>query len=929
MHFFADRRSHLIVGMSSSVNTISQLSPTVPEHRECNLHRLGSFGRRTELGGREVTPLAMPLRNRIQSHLNHREHWRASTQKFEKAPMRHAVFLWLLAAVFLGPCIEATSADDSEEAGIEYRIAQIAAGSGGVYTYTANQWGLLRVVLTNHRDHPVDLLCMTYFDNERTLQFGRRIWLPAQCQITTWHPIHLPEFNGGGDQPRIPFHTLVSEVGDSDNEFVRDEVGKLQYAGELRIARHQPIAGFIQHHGLEAEPPGVGIEPSELVGTARMDFQSPRQVSRFGDRLLPPSQMGFAPLHQLVIADDRMLGDASALAAIRQWLYSGGRLWIMLDRVDPELLSALLGDESGCHVVDTVTLNELHISGDSEHGVYDAEFEQPLKLVRVIVDEEDVPILVNGWPAAFTKQCGQGQLIVTTLESAAWVRRKSVEEMNAGQGEQSAWPFASIPAFQELMGPYFGQMPEASTVSETLEPIVRDYIGYSIPSRWLVMGLLAATIALLAVSGIWLWKAEHLERLTFVVPGITIAAAAVLILIGRQNRQAVPPTTAVIQIVRSLPGTDDVRISGNAGLYSTDSDVAVLEGENGGWVFPELAGTEGTIRRLIWSDLERWEWEGLPQAPGLRAAEFQTSLQTQQRLSAHAAFGPSGVSGTLATPDNLEPQDAVLVTEAGRIGVRLNANGAFTAASDEVLGSDEYLAAGLMSDDQARRSGILAELLQQREFGRVSEPTLYFWTAPWDAGFRFDENAQHSGSALVAVPLEFARPEVGTQVSLPAPLLPYRAAIGPDGHLPAGLFDNRDLLWLAKPSPATGWIRCEIPQVLLPVEIESARIIVRVTGPVGKLELSVSRDNQIVPLQTWIDPVGTLTLDLDGSQLPALDDAGYVYLRVAGGDSDRPELYEPDPESGKLNYWRIDSLTMELQVVVVEQEPSGASDSAP
>ncbi|MGE3798718.1 MAG: hypothetical protein AB7G88_12870 [Thermomicrobiales bacterium] len=842
--------------------------------------------------------------------------------------MRRIVSLWLLASVILTSGNDGVSADDANDAAIEYRVAQVAAGSGGVYTYTANQWGLLRVVLTNHRDHPVELLCVTYFDNERTLQFGRRIWLPAECQITTWHPIHLPEISGGGDQPRVSFHTLVSEVGDSDNDFVRDEVGKLQYAGELRIARHQPIAGIIQQQGLEAAEPVVGIEPAELVGTARMDYQSPRQVSRFGDRLCPPSSLGLASIQQLIISDDRMLGDAAALGAIRQWLYGGGRLWIMLDRVNPDLLSALLGDETGCQVVDTVTLNELHIS-DNKHDVHEAEFEQPLKLVRVLLEDEDVPVMVNGWPAAFTRQYGRGQLIVTTLESTGWVRRKSVEEMNSGYGEQSAWPFASIPAFQELMGPYFGQMPEASAVSETLEPKVRDLIGYSIPSRWLVMGLLAATITLLAVVGIWLWKTEKLERLTFVVPGITISAAVVLILIGQQNQQSVPPTTAVIQVVRSLPGTDDVQISGNAGLYTTSSDTAVLEGDNGGWVVPELAGTEGTVRRLIWTDLERWEWEGLPQAPGLRVAEFHTTLQTPQRVSARAEFSPAGLSGTLTTPENLVPQDAVLVTEFGRIGVHLDSGGAFTAASDDVLGSDEYLAAGLMSDEQARRSSILAELLQQREFGRVSEPTLYFWTAPWEAGFRFDEDSQHSGSALVAVPLDLVRPEVGTQVSLPSPLLPYRAAIGPDGHLPAGLYDNRDLAWLAKSSPATGWIRCEIPRVLLPVEIESARIVARVTGPVAKLELSVSRDDQIVPLQTWIDPVGTLTLEIDGAELPAVDGEGAVYLRVAGGDPDRPELYEPDPESGKLNYWSIDALTMEMNVVVAEQEPSSASDSAP
>lgn len=832
----------------------------------------------------------------------------------------------LLAAVCLGLHHSPLHSDDTDEPQIEYRVAHVSAGSGGVYTYAAGDWGLLRVQLANHNDHPVDLECATYFDSEPTLQYGRRIWLPAHSRIITWHPIYLPSTDE--QETRVPFHTQVSEVGRGADGLVADEIGKLQFSSDLQVVQHRPVTGVIQPYGVDLVDDGVSVFPADVIRTARIELQTPaaRQVSNFGDRLLPPSELGLASLQQLLIADDRMLGDAEALSAIRRWLYAGGRLWVMLDRVDPALLSALLGDESRCQVVDTVTLNQLNISSTREYGSgdYSAEHERPVTLVRVLVDDVEVPLLANGWPAAFWQDCGRGRLLVTTLESTAWVTRKTVEEMNVRDGDEPSWPFKSIPSLEELVGPFFSQLPEDSTVSQTLEPQVREYVGYQIPSQWLVTGLLGLSVILLASIGLWLLRNGALERLAIAIPAVTIVVAGGLVLIGRQNRQVIPPSTAMIQVVHPIPGTDDVRILGSAGLYHSDAVRTVIGGTDGGWIVPELSGTEGTVRRMMWSDLGQWEWEGVQLPPGLRIAESETSSQSPERVSARAVFGPEGLSGMLSTSEYLEPRDAVLITNNGRMGVELDETGAFTADSDNVLGADEFLIAGLLSDDQTRRSRILANLLQQSEIGRVNKPTLFFWTNPWDAGFRFADESQRSGSALVAIPLEFERPAVGTSVSLPWPLLPYREATGPDGYRPSGLFDNRDLVWLAKPRPAMSWLRVQVPRVLLPVDIESGRIVARVTGPVGKLELSVAHGSEIVPLHTWIDPVGTLTLDLEGSELPTLDETGGMLIRVAAGDADRPELYEPDPESGKLNYWRIESLTMELNAVVLEREP-GAS----
>ncbi|WP_145368353.1 hypothetical protein [Maioricimonas rarisocia] len=818
------------------------------------------------------------------------------------------------------------SADDRPGRALDYRVAPVSADAGGVYAYSQGDWGVLHLQLVNRDDEPVELLCTTYFDHEPTLQYGRRVWMPAHSRLHTWHPIRVPLLDDR-DQSTLPFHTQVTLQHGGREVLFEDEVGKVQSGSQLRLLRERYTTGLIGP--MQEEPEGM-VSPFDVVMTGRLDQQLPRRLTLLGDRNLPADESGLQTLDQLVIADDRMLEDPAAMGAIRRWLYDGGNLWVMLDQVDPALLSVLLGDESGCSVVDTVTLTSLQFTGGPDGrdvGTHEAEYERPLKLVRVILDDEQVPVLVNGWPAAFWKNCGAGRLMVTTLETTGWVRPRQENDPRSAGGQSLPTPYVPVPPFRELMGEFFLVTNEAPPVAETLEPYVREYVGYQVPSRGLVAGLLACFVCTVGGVGFWLMRIGRLERLAVIGPTAAIITAAALMLVGRQQRQAVPPTTAVLQLVRPVPGTDDVLISGTAGLYSPDAEETELAGTAGGWIQPDLSGTAGTIRRMIWTDLDRWQWENLPAPPALQTARLQAFVQTGERLTARAEFGPEGISGHFQMPGSTVPEDAVLVTSSGRIGVNLLGESRFEARSDAVLESEQYLQAGLLSDEQVRRSRLLKQILdQRRRASRTLDPTVYFWSQPWETGLQFRSQSQQVGAALVAVPLELRRPPAGTVVSLPSPLLTYREAIGPEGQLPTGLYDYRSGAWTRKSTPATAWLRVQVPQVLLPVAVETARITIRMSGPVGRLDLAVGRDAASAPLKTWIDPVGTVSLELDASDLNDLDENGGLLLRVAAGDPERPELTQPDPDgTGKISYWRIDSFDVQLQALVLPQEPETPS----
>ena len=94
----------------------------------------------------------------------------------------------------------------------------------------------------------------------------------------------------------------------------------------------------------------------------------------------------------------------------------------------------------------------------------------------------------------------------------------------------------------------------------------------------------------------------------------------------------------------------------------------------------------------------------------------------------------------------------------------------------------------------------------------------------------------------------------------------------------------------------------------------------QVNGPVGKLTLSGlhPKTKAIVPLKTWTDPVGSLSLEITDSDLLTASADGGLLLHVSAGDADRPELTQQEAtESSIMSYWQIESLNLELNVKTI------------
>ncbi len=826
--------------------------------------------------------------------------------------------------------------------------ATVRVAPGGIAVYRSGMWGQVNLELQNPTDAPIELLAATFFESEPALQYGRRVWIPPKSKVQSWHPLRITRT---GANASVNIRSLVMDARQEREVLLRSDSGALQFDGTLRVTDEDSVTGMIEPINLPPPPesffPDVNHQAnSELVSASRLASQRSRRLTYLIDQFLPASEECLQALDHMVLADSRLINDSAGLAAIRRWLFGGGRLWVMLDQVDPRVLEQLLGDEPACEVVDRVGLTtvRLGVPEASEKIVSTQDHDLPVEFVRVAVTGVRVDYTVDGWPAAFWKNCGEGRLLVTTLGPRGWMRLRSAADSappdTPGRQRREGLPpappansdpfslyastkFAALDPMSNLAMEFFGRRSPRLLPDTVLEPVTQEYVGYAIPSRTMILGLLLGFSALLMGLGTWLRRQSRLEFLGAIGPGLALSISLILVLLGRQQRNAVPATVANLQFVQPIAGTDDVRISGVAGMFSSDSGTATIGIQKGGLLLPDSAGLESTTRRMVWTDHDAWSWENFPETAGLRSATFQTAAEYPDRLEASATFGPEGLAGRLHLPVESRPADVILATRDGRIGVEVRGDGTFTAQSDNVLANEQFLSAELLSDEQGRRRRLLQQLLanpERRDFPEA--PHLFVWTEPWDIGFRFGENRRSLGSALIAVPLKLQRPSVGTEIRIASPFLPYYGAIGPDGSPPTGWWDAQHRQWIEKSRPSETWLRFQIPTVLLPIAIERGRVTVQVNGPVGKLTLSGlhPKTKAIVPLKTWTDPVGTLSLEITDPNLLTASVDGRLLLHVAAGDADLPELNQPQStDSSIMSYWQIESLNLELNVKTIAQ----------
>jgi hypothetical protein len=811
----------------------------------------------------------------------------------------------------------------------EFRYTVSWNSENGAHFFVPGKWSELQLHLVNSRYEPREFLSATYFDQVPTLQFGRKVWVPPRSALSLPQPVLVPT-SDNPDLRSLDLHSLLMDTADGKEALLRSSQGTLLHDATLLVTptlRNTAVIGN-SANGKAVPPPDV----AQLIMSSRVSQLLNNRLTSWTDTFLPEEERFYGGVDHIILLDNRIVSDFVMLTTIRNWLSGGGHLWIMLDRTSPAVLEAIFGDDFQGHEVDRIGLTTVRV--DKAPTVADPkgetgetfEYDESLPFVRMKNPGFDVIYSVNGWPAAMTKRYGDGRVFVTTLDARAWMQPKPNAQQDSDPDSMRA-QLVPIGVMRDLAGEIFGQRETESLATESLEPAVREYIGYSVPSVGFVIGSLGSFLAVLIGLGLFLMKLQRLEYLAAIGSILAIAVSALLLFVGHSYRHGIPGTTASIQYSEALAGTDEVKSRGLLAVYHPEGSTSKIALSSGGELSLDMSGLENSNRRLVVTDFGTAYWDNLNQPAGMRTAPFKQSELIVDRLEAHATFDANGIIGKYSGA--MAPgTDALIATRDGRIGTTIKPDGSFVARSDQVFKRDQYLDVSLLNDEQNRRRQTLEKLFTNKQRPDFpTRPYLMFWTDQIENGFRFDDSLQSRGATLVSVPLILDRPANGTEFAIPSTLLPYRVRQAPDGTPSSAMWSYSRKEWQERSLPGTSWLSFSIPSELLPLTIQRARVSVDVTGPIGRVEILGQKNNKVVSVETKLDPVGSITFDIADAEILSVDETGTVTLAVSGGDPSRPELTQAQSDSSmgrdstnkgksndssKVNYWRIESLRLQL-----------------
>lgn len=571
----------------------------------------------------------------------------------------------------------------------------------GAYSFVPEQWCDLHLRLENSGDTSRDLLCTSYFETDPGLQYGRKIWLPPHARLTLSHPTLIPRVTR--DQASsININTLLIDRTAGAEVLLKSESEQLRHDRTLMLTQQSRNTGIVYGGSGASEVPQ---EIMDLVIGCRVTQRLSNKLTILADDFLPTDENSLRYLDHLVIADNRLTEDYAAMVAVRRWLHGGGRLWVMLDRVNSELLERLLGDDFQGHVVDRVGLTSVRVDGAPTPKSPEGEigetltFDEPVDMARLVVAGMKVWHTVDGWPAALTMPWGEGRLFVSTVGPRAWIKPTPPERLAT---EDPLLKTAFIPRtpMADLSTLILANRESPLLLTSDVESLAREYISYKIPNWTLIAGVMGGFLGVLVVAGLLSWRLQRLEHFGWYGSLLATLASLMFLVIGQSNRQGVPPTESSVQLAQVISGTDDVRSRGAIAVYRTEPSEQAIETRRGGVIAIDMKGMEGTTRRMITADLDTFHWEGLPQPSGLHLFSESTSEANSRRYEARCSFNEQGLSGRF-TGNPGTGSDAMLATQFGRIGVKMSADGSFSGGVEEILAADQFIAANFLAPNKS------------------------------------------------------------------------------------------------------------------------------------------------------------------------------------------------------------------------------------
>ncbi len=291
----------------------------------------------------------------------------------------------------------------------------------GMRSSVAEAWGTFDFSITNQSDGDRQARLLFFYEGRPDtpldrVQYGRDVWVPARATLSSWlltGPVPAEK-----RELLRSIQMLLYDRTDGDDKQIKPKSEERIRSREVLYRKREAYTTlYLDDEALEGLVYGELPKPTsprgEIIQLARtlrgaVGLSSLTPVVRSGP--LPVTPEAFDGIDHLVLASNRIAEDPIGLRAVRQWLVGGGTVWVMLDRVDADLIGPLLGDGIDFQVVDRLSLTTLRIA-DRKGRETATEHERPVEFVRVLLPPDEEPrYTLDGWPVWFMRPVGRGRI---------------------------------------------------------------------------------------------------------------------------------------------------------------------------------------------------------------------------------------------------------------------------------------------------------------------------------------------------------------------------------------------------------------------------------------------------------------------------------------------------------------------------------------
>ena len=772
----------------------------------------------------------------------------------------------------------------------------------GARNSVTESWGTLQFAVSNPSPVTRDARVVVFYPEQPDVQYAREVRVPAGTRVTGWLPVGPAPAQASRDGRAIEY-LLFEKTGAGYVPLPPPADTRLR-SRLVMYRKREPTTALIVDDVVGDElsdavdrPDSAAAESLLLVRAFRRARGLSDLVSVVTDRFLPPTPEAFAGVDQLVLAGNRLAADPVGARAVRHWVQQGGTLWVLLDRVDPAVVGAILGDDFGLQVVDRTSLTTLRLGRAGEPAREAArQFDKPVDLVRVLPGRAATVLFeADGWPAAFARPVGQGRVVFTTLGGDGWFRR---QKPTPPYDRSSELPLP-VQALELLAVDVYPEPESGGWKPDDLGPLLTADIGYRVIGRGTAAAVLGGFVAVLLAGGLALRRSRHPALLAWLGPVAAVASAGVLVALGIGSREAVPPTTGAAAVTVVAPGSREGAADGLFAVYRPESGPVAVAATGGGMLDLDPAGLDTQARRRVQTDIDAWHWENVSLPAGVRVGPFRATVPTGP-VAAVARFGPDGLEGRFSPGAYRDPGDTVILTAGrGRFAVRFGADGTFAVGSGDLLPAGQYGGGTVLTDRQQRRQEVYARLLSPavpKAF--AGRDLLFAWADP--PGSPFSAGADRTvGTALIAVPLALVPPAAGGRVTVPRGFMPYSAIALGHATRPS----------LEGSSPADMRLRFQLPPSVLPLTVERAVLVTAVRAPSRTVSFSGYAGDRPARLRAVESPFEPVRVEITDPDLLRPDAGGGLHVGVAVGDRTGPG---GDGGGGPDARWRIESLSLEV-----------------